>query len=590
MPTISIARDTLFTLLGKTFTKEQFEDLCFEFGIELDEETTEAQLSASARNEATNQSSPDETVIYRIEVPANRIDLLCVEGLAKALRTFMYENEPPASYKPSSLEPLDIYVKSSTSSIRPYIVGAVLHDFSFTPEVYKSFIDLQDKLHQNYCRKRKLVAIGTHDLDTIEAPFVYSADDTNNISFAALNSTEEKTASEILDAFDQPGHYLRPYLSIISDRSRHPVIYDNQSRVLSLPPIINGNHSKITLNTRNILIECTAIDRTKAYDVLDTIISMFSSLCKNSCEFRQVKVHYPDGNVDVTPRMASREMTVNVNDISQMIGVTVGDDEAVSLLRKMMLPAKIIENFKISVAIPPTRNDILHPCDVVEDAAIAFGFDKIPKKLPEFMTFGDELPSTETVELLRSSIAGYGFTEICTFTLLSKFDTADWLDRPDDGVIVANPKGHDFERVRNSLIPGLLKTAGHNKGIARPLRLFEIGDVVLVDNQDENGSINEKRLGALYSSVTAGFEYLHGLVDRFSSWMGIKPEFLKLVESDIGYLIKGHQAHIVYTGGDKDVVVGEVGSVAIQVIKNFDVSFPCSVLEINLSKIMELGL
>lgn len=36
---------------------------------------------------------------------------------------------------------------------------------------YASFIDLQDKLHQNLCRMRKFVAIGTHDLDTIEGPF-----------------------------------------------------------------------------------------------------------------------------------------------------------------------------------------------------------------------------------------------------------------------------------------------------------------------------------------------------------------------------------------------------------------------------------
>lgn len=37
-----------------------------------------------------------------------------------------------------------------------------------------SFIDLQDKLHQNICRRRTLVAIGTHDLDTIQGPFTYN--------------------------------------------------------------------------------------------------------------------------------------------------------------------------------------------------------------------------------------------------------------------------------------------------------------------------------------------------------------------------------------------------------------------------------
>lgn len=43
----------------------------------------------------------------------------------------------------------------------------------------------------------------------------------------------------------------------------YPVIYDSKGVVLSLPPIINGDHSKITLNTKNIFIECTATDLTK---------------------------------------------------------------------------------------------------------------------------------------------------------------------------------------------------------------------------------------------------------------------------------------------------------------------------------------
>jgi phenylalanyl-tRNA synthetase beta chain len=54
-------------------------------------------------------------------------------------------------------------------------VCAVLRNITFTEASYKSFIDLQDKLHQNICRKRTLVAIGTHDLDTLAPPFTYEA-------------------------------------------------------------------------------------------------------------------------------------------------------------------------------------------------------------------------------------------------------------------------------------------------------------------------------------------------------------------------------------------------------------------------------
>ena len=67
--------------------------------------------------------------------------------------------------------------------------------------MYNSFIDLQDKLHQNLCRKRSLVAIGTHDLDTIQGPFTYEALAPESICFKPLNQTKEYTAAELMDLY-----------------------------------------------------------------------------------------------------------------------------------------------------------------------------------------------------------------------------------------------------------------------------------------------------------------------------------------------------------------------------------------------------
>jgi hypothetical protein len=66
-------------------------------------------------------------------------------------------------------------VRPETLLVRPFVVCAVLRDVTFDAARYNSFIDLQDKLHQNICRKRSLVAIGTHDLDKVQGPFTYEA-------------------------------------------------------------------------------------------------------------------------------------------------------------------------------------------------------------------------------------------------------------------------------------------------------------------------------------------------------------------------------------------------------------------------------
>lgn len=73
--------------------------------------------------------------------------------------------------------------------------------------------------------------------------------------------------------------HIKPYVGIIKHSDVYPVIYDSNNVVLSLPPIINGDHSKITPNTRNVFIEATATDLTKAHIVVSNIVSMFSQYC-----------------------------------------------------------------------------------------------------------------------------------------------------------------------------------------------------------------------------------------------------------------------------------------------------------------------
>lgn len=59
----------------------------------------------------------------------------------------------------------------------------------------------------------------------------------------------------------------------------YPIIYDAEDRVLSMPPIINSEHSKITLNTQNVFIDVTATDMTKLNIVVNIVATMFSEYC-----------------------------------------------------------------------------------------------------------------------------------------------------------------------------------------------------------------------------------------------------------------------------------------------------------------------
>ena len=118
-----------------------------------------------------------------------------------------------------------ILYPQQTKAVRPYVVCAVLRDVTFDQARYESFIALQDKLHKNICRERTLVAIGTHDLDTVQAPFTYEALAPTKIQFQPLSETKEFDAKELFPYYRQKANCkLVPYLPIIESSPVYPGI------------------------------------------------------------------------------------------------------------------------------------------------------------------------------------------------------------------------------------------------------------------------------------------------------------------------------------------------------------------------------
>ncbi|KAM3703336.1 hypothetical protein ACB094_04G091700 [Castanea mollissima] len=598
MPTVSIGRDRLFEALGKTYTQEEFEELCFRFGIELDDVTTEKAIMRKEKH-LDEESDGDEEVIYKIEVPANRYDLLCLEGIAQALRIFNGQQEIP-TYKVANISPksmLKMHVKPETSSIRPYVVCAVLRGITFDAASYNSFIDLQDKLHQNICRRRTLVAIGTHDLDTLHGPFTYEALPPSSINFVPLKQEKNFRADELME-FYKSDLKLKKFLHIIENSPVFPVLYDSTRTVLSLPPIINGAHSAIKLETKNVFIECTATDLTKAKIVLNTMVTMFSEYCERKFEIEPVEVIYSDGKSYIYPDLSVYNMEVSLSYITGAIGVPLKADEVTGLLNRMQLRAEKSlsddNDSKITVSVPPTRSDVLHPCDVMEDVAIAYGFNRVkdiaiakgyniskgravslkPLRLEEFS------------HIIRLEMAMCGFTEVLSFILCSLNDNFAMLNREDDkstAVIIGNPRSSENETARTSLMPGILKTIGQNKAHPKPIKIFEVGDIVLLDNTKDVGATNRRHLAALYCGATAGYEVIHGLVVRIMQVIGLVPPddnttyYLK--PSEEPEFLLGTQASIIYKGKQ----IGTSGIVHPEVLNKFDIPDPCSYFELDIA-------
>jgi phenylalanyl-tRNA synthetase beta chain len=134
MPNVTCIKEELMKLIGKDYTDEEFNDICMAYGMELDEIVEEPER---------HSSTPVKT--YKIDVAANRADLLCVEGIARAMKVFI-ENGKPEKFIVTPSKYI-IEVDNKVGSVRPYIVSAIVHGVKFDSRSYNSFIDHQDKLH-----------------------------------------------------------------------------------------------------------------------------------------------------------------------------------------------------------------------------------------------------------------------------------------------------------------------------------------------------------------------------------------------------------------------------------------------------------
>jgi phenylalanyl-tRNA synthetase beta chain len=509
------------------------------------------------------------------------------------------------------------------------VVGAVLRGVRLDRARYDSFIDLQDKLHANIARKRTLVAIGTHDLDTLRPPFTYDAKPPTEIEFVPLAQRRSFRADALVEFYrtDPTVKHIKPYVDIIASSPVYPVITDAAGTVLSLPPLINGDHSKITLATTNIFVECTATDLTKAHIVLDTVVTMFSEYASQPFAVEQVRVTYeeapkPGLAEEVTPSLTTRTASARLSTLRTMLGKPdLTKAAAAELAKRMQLTPVEGEGDEgtLVVAVPPTRSDVLHECDVVEDVAMAFGFNNVPRKLPSTVSAGAQQPINKLSDALRRELAHAGWDESLTLALVSREENFAHMGLADPGdlaVELANPKTEDFQICRTAIVPGLLKclAANASASFAAGVRLFEVTDVVLRDAASDTGARNERRVAALYSSTTAGFEVTHGLVDRIMRLLEVpvKPYAWQVPTVAAGsgaaapaavygrgglrYTVRpltaataiptyfpglGAQVVLQHEGGGESVI-GSLGVLHPHVLKAFGLVYPVSVMEFNI--------
>lgn len=543
-----------------TFKYQDLKDLGI--NLEQDELINTLPMMASDIEDYDNEE-------IKVEFFPNRPDNLSVEGVSRCLKGFLGQEIGLPKYELSNSGE-KVTVSKEVAEIRPYIGFAKIENVDFSGDKLKYIMDFQENLHWVIGRDRKKVAIGIHNADVINEPYNYIATEKSENSFIALEEDTPRTPEEILKEHDKGTKYAH----LIDKFDKYPLIRDKDNQVMSMPPIINGELTKLSEDTKNVIVDVTGTDEKAVNQTLNIICSSFAEV---GGKIKTIDVVYEDKTI-TTPNLATKTKNVHVDVANRLIGGTnLNAEDIKELLAKARMDAEILNENELKVTVPSYRIDILHEVDIVENIAIEYGINNVDAKLPNISTVAYEHNWFKSEKTIREIMIGLGFQEIMSLMLTSEKNHYENMKQKEKNhVQVSKPITVSGTMIRTSLINSLMEFLEDNKHEDLPQKIFEIGDVIYMNENNFNKTRTVKKLAGMICHSTANFTEIKSTVASVLSNLGYSMEVL---DSKNPSFIPGRVANV--EGNSKNgKVTGFFGEISPKVITNFDLDYPVIAFEI----------
>ncbi len=529
----------------------------------------------SFKEEPGLRAEAGQVEVLRMELLAVRPDLFDAGGLGRALRAYLGVQPGLLRYDLAE-EAAELQVAPETQGPRcprPAIAAAVIRGLRLDDDFLKTLMKLQEDLHWALGRDRKHASIGVYDLDTVEPPFRYRAVAPDGVRFVPLGfpaDSKPLTPAEILEVHPKGQAFAR----LLADFELYPLLEDARGRVLSLPPIINSEQTRVRPETRNLFVDVTGTNRRVVSKALAILVTSAKELAPG-CRICRVRVRSPEGEL-VTPDLEPETVALDVEATARLLGLDLDEPQVRALLERMGHGVEGAGG-ALQVSVPAWRADVMHPRDLMEDVAIAYGYHNIAPRLVSTMTVGRPDPAQESARLARQVLVGAGYLEVMTLALTSEQEAfgAMRLEPDPRAVLLENPISVEQTMLRISLLPGLLATAGRNTHRELPQRLFEVGPVTLLDPQAETGAAEQLRLAAILVDAKAGAADVRALWQVLARELDLRAE---VRNGTWGPFLEGRCAELWADGR----LLGRFGEVHPEVLETFGLGHPVAALELDL--------
>ena len=374
------------------------------------------------------------------------------------------------------------------------------------------------------------------------------------------------------------------YGHIVKKNPLYPMLFDSEGKVLSFPPIINSNDlGKITEESRNLLVEVTG---TLHKTVLNTLNLVTLALIDRGGKAFSATIHYPEkssyteGTV-VTPNFDNKRFNLSVEDTNRLLGLKLIDKEISDLLLTAGLDVEKVAGDCLTVLVPCYRVDVMHQVDIIEDVAIAYGYNNIEPTWRELPTTGRAKPDQRYIDIARELMVGLGYQETLNTTLTNQETLFKKMNiEPTKIIELSNPKIVTMTCLRNWLLPSLMEFLSVNQSVEFPQKIFELGKVTLLDENRETRTRDEDWLAAVTTHPNANFSEIKSALDSFMANFGVE---WQIKETAHPSFIEGRVGKVIVGGFE----VGIVGEVNPSVLEAWKLENPAAAFEINFHRVLK---
>ena len=531
--------------------------------------------------------------VFEYEITSNRVDCYSVLGIAR---------EVAATFRKPFVQP-EVKAVGTTGDVNDYI-SVEVKDADLCPRYCAKVVKNVKIAPSPEWMQRRLSACGIRPINNL-------VDITNYV----------------MEEFGQPMHAYD--LDTIADNKivvrrakdgEKFVTLDGQERDLDsgmlmicdgekpigLAGIMGGENSMITDDVHDMLFEAACFDGTnirlssKRVGLRTDASGKFEKgLDPNNAEAAINRAcqlieelgagEVVEGMVDVYPtKKEERTIKFNPEYVNNLIGFNLTEEEMVNYFPALEL--KYDPATKI-ITIPTFRQDLIGMCDIAEEIARFYGYDKIPTALPSGEATSGKLSYKLRIDEIARSVALYcGFSQGMTYSFESP-KVFDKLLLPKDSelrktVTISNPLGEDFSVMRTTSLNGMLTSLATNYNRRnKDVRLFEMGNIYLPKALPVTDLPDERMQFTLGFYGDGDFFTMKGVVEEFLGQVGINKNITYDPKAGKTFLHPGRQANVICD----DKVIGYLGEVHPLVCENYAMKTRAYVAVIDMPYIYEMA-